>query len=602
MSDRISEAINALRTAAEISSAHDALEALSKLVEGLTLEQPQVNELQGELAEVDHKVEELQLALNVAKADLDKYKEEHGFFDRAFGPERREWSKLRKEIQARAAELAQGQALKISLTLMLDQAASAEGRPTGLKAAEWRTRIEEATAQGAGALAAVLLALREESKSDAQLVGRMQEALDVHGKLMKKAKLRKLVRMMSKTLGGAANDIDLQEALYNDALVTLRTLVEAELASGEQFFLDQTKAAEWLADVTPRLDVIVDALGKAQEASDAVEVAIPAEEQAKRQVEQSEERLAELEDDLDELLHPSPNPRPRPPRPRPPFPLGPGVLLPRAHTMASPAFTGRVGAPIGAAGLRMPVAAPSVASRVMAHSINTPTASSGSASAPAPAATPAAAVAPVAAVASSPVIINLRPGLEGIAGLRPIPRPVPTPIPVPTPTPTPRPDPTAEKKARLEAEIATVKEQLVGRRGALARASADLERKRHGLGRAIAALDRAIAEFHAYLKSWPSPVTMPEPIVPGLPKLDLGSDVGLAGPDGGLLPATVHVAEVGGVQHMVALEELFTSVLAEARATGELVAKELGILTSKTEDAVQARMAALLHGETTPIG
>ena len=49
-------------------------------------------------------------------------------------------------------------------------------------------------------------------------------------------------------------------------------------------------------------------------------------------------------------------------------------------------------------------------------------------------------------------------------------------------------------------------------------------------------------------------------------------------------------------------EHALLSVLAEARATGELVAKELGILTSKTEDAVQARMAALLHGETTPIG
>ena len=228
MSERITEAIAALRSASEISSAQDALKALSGLVEGLTLEDAQVGELQGELAEVDANVEELQLALNLAKADLDKFKESHRFFSRAFGSERREWRKLRKAIKERAAALARGQALEISLTLLLDQAAGAEGRPTGLRAAEWRTRIETATGEGAEALGAVLVALRDESKNDEKLIGGLQEALATHTRAMKRAKLRKLVRMMRKGLGGVADDIQLQEALFNDALTTLRTLVEAE--------------------------------------------------------------------------------------------------------------------------------------------------------------------------------------------------------------------------------------------------------------------------------------------------------------------------------------------------------------------------------------
>lgn len=598
MSDRITSAINALRAASEINSAHDALKELSALVEGITLDEGQVSELQGELAEVDHNVEELQLALNVAKADFEKFKEEHGFFDRAFGPERRQWSKLRKAIKARAEELAKGQALEISLTLLLDQAASAEGRPTGLRAAEWRERIEAATAEGSAALAAVLIALRDESKSDERLVGTMQEALDAHGKLMKKAKLRKLVRMMNRAVGGAAEDVDLQIALYNDALVTLRTLVEAELVSGEQLFLDQTVAAEWLADVTPRLDAMVEALEKVQAASDAVEIAIPAEEQARRQVEQSEERLAELKDELEALVRPRPHhPRPhRPPRPIiPPGLLNHGVLLGRAHGRISPAFTGRVGAPLAAASLRTSAVTSVGSSSVLRHAINTPPASGSStpSSARPPSAPP---IQPVAPVASSPVIAGLRPGLETLA--HPHPRP---PIPVPTPVPTPRPDPNAEKKQRLEAEIATVNEQLTGRRGALARATGDLERKRHELGRAIGALDRGIADFHVYLGTWPAPVTMPEAIVPALPEVDFGNGVGLAGPSGGLLPATAGLAEVGGVEHMVAVEELVTSLLAEARAIGEIVSRELDTLTSSTESAVEARMVALLGSEATAL-
>ena len=243
MSERITEAIAALRSASEISSAQDALKALSGLVEGLTLEDAQVGELQGELAEVDANVEELQLALNLAKADLDKFKESHRFFSRAFGSERREWRKLRKAIKERAAALARGQALEISLTLLLDQAAGAEGRPTGLRAAEWRTRIETATGEGAEALGAVLVALRDESKNDEKLIGGLQEALATHTRAMKRAKLRKLVRMMRKGLGGVADDIQLQEALFNDALTTLRTLVEAEATAGEVRFAEETMAA-----------------------------------------------------------------------------------------------------------------------------------------------------------------------------------------------------------------------------------------------------------------------------------------------------------------------------------------------------------------------
>lgn len=631
MSDRLIEAINALRAASEITSAHDALKTLITLSEDLQLDQPQVTELQAELQETDAKVEELQLALNTAKADFEKFKEEHGFFDRAFGPERRQWSKLRKLIKERAQELAQGQALEISLTLLLDQAAGAEGRPTGLRAAEWRTRIEAATAEGTGALAAVLLELREESKSDARLVGTLQDALDTHGKLMKKAKLRKLVKMMSRGLGGAAEDVDLQEALYNDALITLRTMVEAELASGEQFFLDQTIAAEWLADVTPRLDAMVGTLEKVQATSDAVEVAIPAEEQAKRQVDQSEERLAELKDELDALSRPPGHNRPnrphRPPRPNiPPGLLNRGVLTPRAHIRAADVLRARVGAPLPGAFAARVGNSPGV-TRNLAGLINPAGSgsSSGTSTPSAPAASgssgggvtlnaAAANFRPVNVIANSPTIINMRPGLHDIAvgPLRPRPpvgttppRPRPpqgTTPPRPRPEADPPPDPNAEKKKRLEAEIATVKEQLTGRRGALARASADLQRKRHELGRAISALDRTIADFHGYLGTWPMPVTMPEAIVPPLPEIDFGDGVGVAGPDGGLLPATVQIAEMGGVEHMVALEELITALMGEARAIGEVVSRELDALTTATENAVEGRMAQLLDGDTQPVG
>jgi len=599
VSDRINEAITALRSASEITSAHDALKKLGGLIEDLTLEGGQVDELAGELHDVEAKVTELQAALNGAKADLDSFKDEHGFFRRAFGSNRRDWVKLRKLVKSRAKDLARGRALEIGLTLMLDDSGGAGARPTGLRAAEWRERVEAATAEGPEGLAKVLLALRDESKSDSELVGRLQGALSTHGRAMRRSKLRKLVRAMNKGLGRAADDVDLQEALYNDALITLRTLVEAEIRMHEQRFVEETTAAEWLADVTPLLDEMVVAVEAGQKASDALELALPVEAQANQQLEDNEAKLAELNDRLSALSQGggggggggSSVP--------------PGMLLDRTR-LRTDLFAGRFGASLGSLDLSSSAFSAASVSRVSvaraaSHSVGT---GSGSSSSTPAAATPSAGA---SALASSAVLRNFQPSLEMMSGIRPL-RPITVPPVVGVPPrprppirPTPPADPNAAAKKTLEAEITTVKEQLVARRGAASRASADVQRTRHALGRALATLDHNIAAFHTYLATWPELSTMPVAVIQGLPVLDLGSGVGLAGPEGGLLPGTIGLAKVGTGEHMAALEEFFVSLLAEARAMAGIVSEEFEALTDSTDGVIQERMETLLGGSTEPI-
>ena len=295
MSGDIQTTIDQFRSAGDLKEAQEALQRLDRLLEDLTLDEEHSEALLDELQEVGDWIRTLKEGANAASANLEKFRDETGFFARAVGEGRREHKELKEILEGRRGELGRGHALEASLTLLIDESAEdPSDRPGGLRAAEWKTRVEEAAGVGSDELGAVLRALRDESVGDEELYGRLKEALRDHASEIRDEGLGKLLRRLRKQVREGARDVDLQEALYDDGLVTLRALVIRELGDGDPQFGERERLIEWLDAAVVVVEGVVKGIKAGEAWTGKLISAIAASEVADRELGAAKARVSRL--------------------------------------------------------------------------------------------------------------------------------------------------------------------------------------------------------------------------------------------------------------------------------------------------------------------
>jgi len=295
----IEETLDTLSASTDLTHTQETLTELGRLLDGLTLSSDQVATLKEQMERVSQRIEELQVDLNAARSDLETFREEHGFFARVFGAQRAERKRLREVLENRERSLARGHGVEIDLAMLVDERAkNSEDRATGLRASEWKERLEEASQGDSVDLAKVLQALHQEAEDDDELVGRLQEALRTHASNLRQDGLRKLVKRLKRSLSTSARDVELQEALFDSGLVALRSKADGELRNADWEYRERATAADWLDEVSTRLDALADGASRADAAAEKLASGLDGEKLAAKQVEEANQQVQKLKKQL----------------------------------------------------------------------------------------------------------------------------------------------------------------------------------------------------------------------------------------------------------------------------------------------------------------